>query len=435
MPSAGEARQNGRKRLLVIGIPVAIVLAVLFITLGYMKPAVPKEVYLLTGARGATHYEYCEQYARFLREHGITAHVVETANAFDNLHRLVSGENPMAGFVPAGVERMVEEPMDVENLVSLGSLYLEPLWLFTRTGMAVTQLADLKGKKVALGPKGTGPYVVARLLFHANRIENQVITGTFEELNPDKAADALIAGKIDAAFFVGEPRLPVIARLLESEMAVPVSFTRAAAYASLYPELTEVVVPEGAFDPARDIPGTDIQLIASAVNLVTRADLHPAIVDLLLDAAKSIHRRTSPSARRGVFPSMEHVSLPLSPAAIRYYEEGPSFLRRILPFWAATLVDRFTVVVVPVLTVTFALFKSVPALMQLRFSIQLQGFYRRLEGVEQSLGGEADRELLMKQLDDLERVSAKISVPRSNIAQYFEFRQNIHDTRARVATL
>jgi TRAP transporter TAXI family solute receptor len=424
-----------RGHLLVVGIPVAILLAVLFVALCYVEPAAPKELYLLAGARGTTSYEYGVQYAEFFREHGIAMHAVETAGSFDNLNRLISGEKHTVGFVLSGAERMLDEHKDVENLVSLGSLYFEPLWLFIGKEVVVARVADLERKKVALGPKGSGSYAVAGLLLRANGIDMQVIKGSFEELDPDEAVDALMAGEIDAAFFMGEPTLPVIARLLESEAVRPFSFKRAGAYASIYPELSDLVLPEGAFDLAQNIPGTDVRLIVPAVNLVMRGGLHPAIADLLLDAAKSIHRRPSLFAGSEDFPSMDHVSLPISPTAIRYYEQGPSFLRRILPFRVATFVDRFLVVIVPVLTVALTLFKSVPALIRMRYSIQIQGLYRRLEAVEKSLSAEADRQLLVKELDDLERASAKMSVPRSNIAPYFEFRQNIHDARQRVADL
>jgi len=390
---------------------------------------------LLTGPEGSAYEEYGQEYAAFLSENGITVHVVETAGSLDNLRQLVSASKPTVAFVQSGVEREAEAVENLDEAVSLGSLYFEPFWLFVRKGMDVERPRDLEGLRVALGPKGSGSRAIARRVLEANQVEEQVITDPFDGLTPAEAADALLAGEIDAAFFVGVPSSSESARLLEFRDVAPVSFSRTKAYERRNPDLAEVILPEGAFDFARNIPDSDLHLIAPAANLVTRDDMHPAAIDLLLDAARDIHRESSLFAPMGTFPSMDYTSLPLSPAAVRYYREGPSTLRKILPFWAATLVDRFLVVVVPVLTVAFALIKTLPAFVKLRFSIQLQHLYRRLEAVEKALKEDKKAAEVLKEFDTLERISAKFRVPRSQIGPYFEFRQNIHDVRERVRSL
>lgn len=425
-----------KRRLgLIIGIQVAIVLVVFLFTLRYLKPAAPREMVLLTGPDGSGYEEYGHKYAAFLSQHGITVHVVETAGSVDNLRRLLSASKPTAAFVQSGVEREAEEVENLDGAVSLGSLYFEPLWLFVRRGMDVERPKDLEGLRVALGPKGSGSRAVARRVLRLNQVEEQVITTPFDGLTPTEAADALLAGEIDAAFVVGVPSSSESGRLLESRDLAPVSFPRTKAYERRNPDLAEVILPEGAFDLARNIPDRDLHLIASTANLVTRDDMHPAAIDLLLDAARDIHRESSLFAPMGAFPTMDYTSLPLSPAAVRYYREGPSALRRILPFRAATLVDRFLVVVVPVLTAAFALIKILPAFVKLRFSVQLQQLYRQLEAVEKAPKEDKKVVEVLEELDALDRISAKLRVPRSQIGPYFEFRQNIHDVRERVSSL
>ncbi|MGB5813823.1 MAG: hypothetical protein WBI27_01345, partial [Thermoanaerobaculia bacterium] len=169
-----------------------------------------------------------------------------------------------------------------------------------------------------------------------------------------------------------------------------------------------------------------------ADNLVVRKALHPAVVDLLLDAARSIHREPTLFASRGTFPNMNNVSLPLSPAAIRFYEDGPSPLRKYLPYWLASLISRFALIVAQVGAVVWLLLKSLPTIRRLRFSIQQMGLYRQMEKLEVRMIEGADPAQLLTDLKDIERQSSELHPPRPLLSQYLELRQNIHDQRERI---
>ena len=175
----------------------------------------------------------------------------------------------------------------------------------------------------------------------------------------------------------------------------------------------------------------NLPLIAGAVNLVARSDLPAALNDVLLDAAREVHKAPRLFAARRAFPSPDIISLPLSPAADRYYEEGPSFLNRALPFGLATLVDRFRWAIATFAGAAVALLGLLPRLLSFRFNITVAKLYRRLERIEKGLDG-SDREELLAELGEIDRRSAGLRVPRSLRAPYFELRQNIHDLRDRV---
>ena len=420
------------KRLSRLAILLVVLLAALFVILRYAQPAAPKELEFLAGPKGTTYYNYARQYADYLREKGITVNIVETAGSLENLRRLGAEDRSAAGFALSGTDRELHADEHPGELVSLGSLSYEPFWLFVRSELEVSRVTDLAGQKVALGPGESDARSLAKLLITANGIEDQIIEPAASFEDPDAMAESLTNGELDAAFFVGEPKSPVITKLLDSAAVKPVSFERVATYARLHPELAEIVLLEGAFDLARNIPEADLRLVAPADTLVVRKDLHPAVVDLLLDAAKSIHSEPTLFASRGTFPNMKHVSLPLSPAASRFYEDGPSPLRKYLPYWLASLISRFALIVAQVGAVVWILLKSLPTIRRLRFSMQQMGLYRQMEKVEGRMIEGAGPAQLLAELQEIERQSSELHPPRPLLSQYLELRQNIHDQRERL---
>jgi TRAP-type uncharacterized transport system substrate-binding protein len=430
---ASEARAGrARARRISIGVSLAILLAVLLFTLRMVGPAAPGELQLLTGPPGSPLQPLGQRYADYLEKRGLRARVVQSDGPFDNLLRLAKGDAAMAGFVQSAVDREVDSRELLTGLVSLGSLSYQPFWIFARAELEIEGLADLEGRRFARGRRGGGARAVAQLLLDTLQIDRLVVSAPSDDLGPESAAEALLDGRIDAACFVGEPHDPVITRLVGSDSVRPVSFRRAPADANLTRGLTPLVVPEGALDLLQNVPDSDLHLLSPTLNLATREDLHPAVVDLLLDAAREIQRDPTLFSRPGTFPSMDHVSLPLSPAAARYYEEGPSRLRRILPFWLATAIDRFTVVVVPMLTVAFGLFKLLPVAIQARFKIQSMGFYKRLALLEKAAAEGGELAGILARLDEIDRESAAMAVPRPCLTPFLELRQYLHDMRERL---
>ena len=81
-------------------------------------------------------------------------------------------------------------------------------------------------------------------------------------------------------------------------------------------------------------------MLAPVASLVARENLHPALVDILIEAAKEVHRNGDIFTPTDRFPATDHLDFPLSSEALRYLTAGPSFLQRYLPFWGANLLDR-----------------------------------------------------------------------------------------------
>jgi TRAP transporter TAXI family solute receptor len=413
--------------LLLVG---AAVLAIRF-----AKPDVPSTITLLAGPKGSTFYQDGVRYREILAPYGVTVDLVATGGSVANLKQLVAGCGACVGFAEAVQYPEKLRGTGPNELATLGSLYVEPFWVFARRGLDVTQVTDLKGLAVAPGNKGSGVRIFAETLLAANGLRGSVTLVDAESTSATELRAAIESGKVDALFASGEPSSPLIEGLLRWPDFRPVSLRRIDSFTFRYPGIMRLRLPEGSYDMVLNIPDSDLDLIGLSVQLVVPTSLPAALSDLLLMAAGEIHGERGPFAKRGEFPNANLVSLPLSRAAVRYYERGPSPLWRVLPFRLATLVDRFMWVAASVASVALALFSILPKLLSFPYMRSSLGLYQRLERVEKSLGPEADETALLAELDDIERISATLHVPKSLRQDYLGLRQNIHDVRSRVHSL
>jgi len=413
-------------------LPLGIVALVGVLSVGLIKPRVPNELSLLSGPEGSSYQSDGLRYKEYLEARGVRVNLVETGGPADNLRALMESDRPQVGFVEAGAEAVLSADESVDELSSLGSLYLEPLWLFARADLAVESVEDLRGLRVALGPRGSAaPWIAAELL-EMNGLADVVTSAPFSDLSAREAADAVTGSDVDAVFVIGSPDSEIVQRLLRSEALRTIPFRRSAAYVRRLPHLASVTLPEGTIDLALNIPDTDLCQLAAAVNLVAEDDLAPALVDLLLDAGRQVHGGRTLYSDRGSFPSPDHTSLPLGEAADHYYTNGPSQLRRVLPFRLATIVDRFLYFAAAVGGAALAVFGLLPRLMGLRFQIAANGYWRRLEKLEKRRAGGEDRDAVLAELDEILSESAPLKIPLNLKPAYFELRQEMHDMRDRL---
>jgi hypothetical protein len=209
-------------------------------------------------------------------------------------------------------------------------------------------------------------------------------------------------------------------------------FSRAEAYTRRFDYLSKVTLVAGQVDLAKGIPEADVPLVAPTANLVVSTEFHPALVTLLLQAASAVHAGGDGFTAPGTFPSAQHLDLPLNDAARRYHASGPPFLQRFLPFWAATLVDRLAVMLVPLLTLLLPLFKILPPTYRWRIRSRIYRWYRDLRQVEQRIYGGADADVTAWAEDELDRIEGEVSqinVPLSYADQLFNLRLHIRFVR------
>jgi len=422
--------------------PILALIAVGFVVAyQFVDPAPPRTLTLATGGPEGAYHAFGKRYQEILARDGIAVTLVNSAGTVENLALL---DKPAVGtaapvelaFVQSGIGDAASSP----GLVALASLYYEPLWVFVRSDRPVRRLTALAGNRIAVGAEGSGTRYVALELLAANGIAAGDASGTvLSDQGGSAAAEALIAGELDAAVFVTAKYSPLLTDLLARPEIQLLSFGRAAAYERRYRHLAAIALPEGALDLAGNLPAEDLMLLSPLATLVARKDLHPALADLVLRAATEIHGGPGLFEEPGQFPSPRNVDFPLSEEAERYFKSGLPFLRRVLPFWAATVVERLWVMILPILTLLIPLLRIAPPTYRWQVRRRIIRWYRDLRELETALlaaeeaGDEAARRETLAALDRLQVETGRIAVPLSYADNLYNLRLHTEFVRRRYA--
>ena len=422
-----------------------ILLALVLLALAYwvLDPTPPNKVVLATGTEQGAYAEFGKRYAQILKGYGITVELRPTQGAAENLRLL---RDPNSGvdiaFVQGGADesvRAVDE--DDSSLVSLGSLFYEPVWLFYRTDSAqrllktdsLGALSQLAGWRVNVGAPGSGVPNLTHKLFDANRIDTASLTLLRETSTP--AVVALLAGETDALVFASAPESLLVQMLLQTPGIALFDFGQADAYSRRFAYLTPVTLPRGVVDLARDLPPRDVRLVAPTATLVARKGTHPALIQLFVQAAQQIHGRAGWFQRKGEFPTATSTEEPLAKEAQRFYATGTPLLQRYLPFWLANLIDRMWPVLVTIVAALIPLSRTLPPLYQFRIRKRIFRWYAQLREVEHAIGKRPAAELLAD-LGAIEARVEEVTVPLSYADELYSLRSHIQmvETRLRATT-
>jgi TRAP-type uncharacterized transport system substrate-binding protein len=407
-----------------------IVVALLWTAIVALRPLPPRTVIMVTGPEGGSHYEIAIRYRDLLARQGIKLQLLATAGALENLARLRDPRSRVEiGFLQSGITSEKESP----DLESLGAVFYEPLWFFHRGGILGTGMKAFRGRKISIGPEGSGTRALALELLARNGIDQK-----FAQLlafTPREAGERLLRGEIDAALMVASWDSPVVRRLLSDKNIGLASFPRTDAYVALYPFLNKLTVPAGVGDMAKNLPPRDVILFAPKASLVVRRDLHPAIQYLLLDAAAQIHSGPGIFQKSGQFPAPESIDLPLSDEARQFYKSGRPFLQRHLPFWLAVLIDRLLILLIPLFGVIYPLLRLMPALYNWEMRLRIFRLYRELRTLEKDLDTRNEGQGigdLSEWLERLEEKANRLRVPLFFANQLYTLRMHITVVRERL---
>lgn len=404
-----------------------LVIAGFAVAAHFIKPAPPSKIRMATGSPGGVYASMGEKYRKALAADGIDVELVQTNGSMSNLVLLTTEKDGVdVAFMQGGIGSKV----DATELVSLGSLYQEALWVLARTDRLPLDTRDLKGYRLAIGAEGSGSSVLANDILTTMGMDEDAVVRVF--LGGKDAAEALLRGDVDSVVYVSGGDSTTIRQLMASPGIELRPFYRAEAYARLYKFLSVVTLPEGIIDFRRNIPPETVTMLATTASLVAREDLHPAIQSLLLRAARRIHDPGGLFSEPGEFPSPRFTDFPLSDEAQRYYQKGPSFLDRYLPFWAANLVQRLIVLLIPLVTLLLPFFKFAPPLYQWRVRRRIYKWYENVRGIElkarSAASGEGHAQAIAE-LDGLQSEVGKIKVPLSYSDQLFALRLHIQFVR------
>ena len=423
-----------RDLAITLGPILLLSLAGIWFAVRFVRPAPPKSVTITTGPDGSMFRIAADKYRSILARNGITLKMLPSDGSVENLKRLNDRSVQVdIGFVQGGVAPDV----DADGLVSLGSVFYEPLAVFYRDKRPVYRLSQFSGKRLAIGTEGSGARALASTLLKANGIESGGRTALLN-LGGEDAAQALTEHKIDAAFMMGDSATPSLMRkLLQTPGIRFFNFTQAEAYVRRFRYLTQLELPMGALDLGKNSPAQNLHLIAPTVELVARENLHPAISGLLIEAARQVHGTATVLQHAGEFPAPLEHEFRISPDATRYYKSGKSFLYRVLPFWLASLTDRTMVLLVPIIVLLLPGLRLVPSLYRWRIKARIYRWYGALIGLEREALQTSlpdRREEMLKRLDDIEKGVNTMKMPVAFADQFYVLREHIRFVRDRLTS-
>ena len=436
-----------RDLLVSVGPFIFLAAALLVLAYWWLDPNPPKRVTLATGPAQSAYEEFGKRYAKALAAEGIEVVMVPSEGSAANLQLLREGKVDL-GFVQGGTSDYTDA--DEATLSSLGSLFVEPLWLFYREesarkvgstaaassipgdgnvgndGATLSTLAQLKGLRINIGTPGSGvPMLMAKLL-ESNRIDPATLQ--ISKLAQTPAVVAFLSGDIDAIVFASAPESLMVQMLLQTPKVKLMNFSQSEAYSRRFSFLSPVRLPRGVVDLAGNIPPDDVRLVAPTTALITRNATHPALLQLFSQAASSIHGSAGWFLRAREYPNIENNELPIAKEAERAIKNSTPLMQRYLPFWVANLVERMWLVMGIIIAIMLPMSRVIPPLYTFRVRSRIFKWYGQLRNIEARIET-GDNSALLEELDLLENNAEKISVPLSYTDELYALRSNIHLVR------
>jgi TRAP-type uncharacterized transport system substrate-binding protein len=398
--------------------------------LAYFIPAPPTQIAIGTGFKGGDYEFFGEKYREILARSAVTLDVRETEASGQNI-KLMQDPNSgvQAGFVQGGVANGKLAP----RLWSLGRINYDLLAVFYRAGETLDDLTQLKGKRIAVGPVGSGTQVVAAKVLSVSGVTSQ--TATLLPVVGQAAVDALHDGNIDVLFMAIGPDSPLLQTLIKDPRLRLMNFPRAKALTRLFPFLVRLELAQGVIDFENNIPAADMSLIGMSYAVLVRNDLHPEIIALLAQTLSEVHGGAGIFQQAGEFPTQTDPEYPMAPAARDFYKNGPSFLNRYLPFWITNYVQRGTAALVTALAIVIPMFSYGPKLVRSLVEYRLRAMYRRLREIETSMQEGltlAQTAAIADEIENLDRSIHNYGVPMQHSDLYFSIKSHVDVVRLRL---
>ncbi len=417
--------------LLAVLVLILFVILTSIIIVYHFKP--PDHLVMTTGYEGGAYAIFGERYQQILARENIHLKLLTSSGSVENLKRLNDKSYRVdAGFVQDGTSSLSE----AKNLVSLGAIGYAPLWVFYRSQDALNYLSELKGKRIAIGPEGSGVRKFAIELLKLNNIAGPPTM--LLDLSGTAANKALLKGTVDAVMIIGTEDNALVKEFLYAPKVKLMNFRQAEAYARIIPALSHVVLPQGIMDVSKKMPSQDVHLLAVTTSLIARDDLHPALIYLLLDAAVEIHSKAGWVNKKKEFPSLHELSFPSSHYAERFYKSGRPFLLDYLPFGIAAFVDRTILLIVPVAIILIPLIQIIPRLYFWRHRRKIHQWYRKLKNLELEMTeshGPGEISGYHEKINQIEASINRISVPLTFFGEVYKLQEHVDLVRGKLIRL
>jgi TRAP transporter TAXI family solute receptor len=421
----------GRRRLLIIG-AILLLAALGWALATVLKPAMQGTIVITTGADKGIYRGFADRYAPLLKRDGITLDIRSSSGSIENYQRLTNPDSEYeVGFIQSGTT----SPRETDRLQTIAAVSYEPIWVFYRGDATVDRLAQLRGKRIAVGVPGSGLLNVALVL-----LADSGITGdstTLLQMDAVKAYQGLENGQLDAAFFIGRPDASMQQTLLNNDLKL-MSFAQADALVQKFPSLSKIIFPRASTSIVSDLPQADVTLLAATALLVSKDTLYPALAYLLLEAAKTVHGGEDYFTPLGAFPNLNTEEFPISEESTRYFKSGRPFLQRYLPFWLASFIERRLLILLPFMALLLGLLQALPRMVEARIKNRLVVWYREIKSLEDEIWRNKQPTLdqiaqWRAEIENIDAHASQIRIPQRYFQDVYALKQAIRVVRDRIS--
>jgi TRAP-type uncharacterized transport system substrate-binding protein len=402
----------------------------IWLALIYFIPTPPSRVVMATAFKGASFEYYGRQYQEIFARSHVELELRETAGAVENLKLL---QDPHAGVQIAFVTGGLSDAKHAPGVLSLGTVYDQPFWIFYPANQQLDQLSQLKGKRIAVGPVGSATRYMAEQVLGKGGVNSE--TTALLPFAGSAAEKALKDRQVDAVWIIGVPEATAVQSFLRDPNVRPMNFPMADAFTRVFPDLARMTLPQGTVDIERVIPSNVVQLIGTKAKVLIRSDLHPEIVQLLLRTMKEVHGGPDLFHRSGEYPNGSDSEYPVAATAMEFYKNGPSFMQRHLPLWLSVHVQRAIAVLLTGVAIGLPLLHFVPQTYNWMTRRRLFYWYAELRALETSYGAATSYKQLVQKLAEIERIEeslSKIHFPLTFADQVYTLRGHIDIVRQKI---
>ena len=417
-----------QKYLLRVLAAILGLIALVWLSLWYFIPAPPTTLTMAVGFKGGAFDHIAERYRERLASRKIELNLRYTEGVFDSVKLL---NDPNSGTDAAILFAGITNSASAPNLVSLGRINYAPYWVFYRGTRQLDRLTDLRGKRVIINPAVRG--VISPLL----NLHGVNATNTPIQVSPGVVASkALVNGEAEVVFLPpqemdGHEVLP----LLRNPDIRLLNVAQADAMVRLFPALSRLVLPQGVADLERNIPATDVNLLASANVVVVRKGLHPELIYLLAQTLQEVHGNAGVFQKAGEFPTKTDPEFPVAEVALDFYRNGPSLLQRYLPFWTISYAKRAVAILLAAIAIVIPLLTYAPRLYGWLLNLRLEKLYYRLRIVDTQLKAALTVDQVMAlqaELEDIDRAATTLPMRHSDL--FFGLLMHIRYTRTELTS-
>lgn len=385
-------------------------------TYQFVKPIPKKELTIASGLKDGKYHKLALLYKEILQKENVKVNIITSEGSVENI-KLLDENKAQLAFVQNGI---IENHQN-KNIQSLASIYYEPLWVFYKNNSyTIDYIIELTSKKISIGKEGSGTKNLASKILSSNNITTE--NSQIFNFSNNEAKNKLLSGKIDAMFLVAGYDSKIVKELLENPSINILNIKRAHAYSQKYTFLETLNLYEGTIDLYKNLPDSDIKLLATTATLVANEHLPEELTRLILKKIKEIHKEKNLFSKDSQFPNTQNLTLQLNEEAQRYFTYGDSFLEKIFPYWIASNIDRLKILLIPLLTLLIPLFKGLLPLYKWSIRSKIYKWYKQLKQIESQVD-EISKKQIDEKIEELEELRKEIyketKVPLSYMNEYY----------------